>query len=370
MKIVSIKLNDFRNYHELDLPLHEGINLFTGDNAQGKTNVLEAVYLCGTTRSHRAGKDREMIRFGEEEAHLRMEMIRDDSLFRIDIHLKKNKPKGIAINGVPIRKASELIGLGHFVFFSPEDLTIIKNGPGERRRFMDMELCQLEKMYIHHLSSYNRVLMQRSKLLKSAAFRPDQKETLDVWDDQLVLYGSKVMEERERFVKKLYETAVAIHHDLTGGKEKLEISYERNVSREQFKEELLRTRERDLSLGMTGKGPHRDDLKIVSNGIDLRRYGSQGQQRTAALSLKLAEIELVRNASGDMPVLLLDDVLSELDQNRQQYLLEGIGHMQTLITCTGTEFFKEHSFQIDRLFQVTDGTIQTDSFGGTDERQI
>lgn len=357
MKILSINCNDFRNYQSLALSLADGTNLFYGDNAQGKTNILEAVYLCGTTRSHRMGKDRDMIRFGAPEAHIRMEMSKNEMIYRIDMHLKKNGPKGIAINGVPIRKASELIGLGHFVFFSPEDLSIIKNGPGERRRFMDMELCQLQNLYVHHLSSYNRVLMQRGKLLKAAGYRPDQKDTLDIWDDQLVLYGSRVIEARETFVRKLHETAGPIHADLTGGKELLSVSYEKNTPAGEFREKLFLTRDRDLALGMTGTGPHRDDLKIACNGIDLRKYGSQGQQRTAALSLKLAEIELMKEAAGDTPVLLLDDVLSELDISRQSFLLDRIGSIQTLMTCTGRDTFDDHSFQTDRLFQVTDGTV-------------
>ena len=176
MKIESIELVNFRNYDKLIVSLDQGTNLFYGDNAQGKTNILESVYLCGTTKSHRGSKDKEMILFGKEEAHIRMKILKNEIPYRIDMHLKKNKAKGIAINGVPIHKASELLGLGNFVFFSPEDLNIIKNGPSERRRFLDMELCQLNRIYLHNLMNYNRILMQRNKLLKDISFHPEYEE--------------------------------------------------------------------------------------------------------------------------------------------------------------------------------------------------
>lgn len=358
MRIISIKAEDFRNYENLDIGLSGGTNLFYGDNAQGKTNVLEAVYLCGTTKSHRTTKDRDMIRFGREESHIRMEILKKDIPFRIDMHLKRNRSKGIAINGVPIRKASELIGLCHFVFFSPEDLGIIKNGPADRRKFIDMELCQLEKMYVHLLSGYQRALMQRNRLLKDMSFRDDVAATLDVWDEQLIRYGTGVMREREKFVSRLEKVIEPIHDRLSGGREKLRLVYEKNTDEAFFRDSLLAGRERDVHLKTTGCGPHRDDLMIICNDIDIRKFGSQGQQRTAALSLKLAEIELVRQETGDMPVLLLDDVLSELDSSRQKFLLDSIEKTQTLITGTGARDFEENSFQIDRLFLVKNGSVE------------
>ena len=358
MRIESLRLDCFRNYRELELAFSPGTNLFYGDNAQGKTNVLEALYVCGTTRSHRSGRDREMILFGEEEAHIRMHMVRRDTEYRIDMHLKKNRAKGIAVNGVPVKKASELIGICNFVFFSPEDLGIIKNGPGERRRFLDQELCQLDQMYVHSLANYNRVLMQRNRLLKDIAMRPDYRDTLDVWDEQLADYGKKVIRSREAFTERLNGVIREIHGKLSGQKEELEVLYEKNCSEEDFMDHLLKERQKDLLLKMTSVGPHRDDLMIRSSGIDLRRFGSQGQQRTAALSLKLAEIELVKDSIGEMPVLLLDDVLSELDKNRQQFLLESIDSVQTMITCTGIEDFKKSSLKIDRLYCVRNGDVE------------
>ncbi len=358
MRIESIKLENFRNYEKLELFLNEGTNLFYGDNAQGKTNILESAYLCGTTKSHRGSKDREMIRFHQEESHIRMCIRKNEIPYRIDMHLKKNKAKGIAVNGVPIRKASELIGLGNFVFFSPEDLNIIKNGPSERRRFLDMELCQLNRVYIHNLSNYNRILMQRNKLLKDICFHPEYQDTLDIWDEQMAVYGSQVIRARTEFVKELERIIQEIHGKLSGGKEKLQVTYEQNVKEADFREQLRKNREKDIRMKMSHTGPHRDDLMFCIGDVDIRRFGSQGQQRTAALSLKLAEIELVKEKSKDTPVLLLDDVLSELDSSRQHYLLENISRIQTLITCTGIEEFVENNFQIDRLFYVEHGIVK------------
>lgn len=357
MRIETIKLENYRNYGSLELELDPGTNLFFGDNAQGKTNILESVYLCGTTKSHRGSKDREIIRFGEEEAHIRMGIERKGIPCRIDMHLKKNKAKGIAINGVPIHKASELIGLGNFVLFSPEDLNIIKNGPSERRRFLDMELCQLNPVYVHNLISYNRILMQRNKLLKDISFHPEYRDTLDIWDEQMAVYGSQIISARDEFVRELNRIICPIHGKLSGGREELSVSYEQNVTREAFREQLARNREKDIKLKISHTGPHRDDLMFRIGDIDIRRFGSQGQQRTAALSLKLAEIELVREKSGDTPVLLLDDVLSELDGGRQHYLLDSIREIQTLITCTGIDDFVENRFPINRLFFVENGKV-------------
>ena len=357
MVIESIKLENFRNYETLELTLDPGTNIFYGENAQGKTNILESVYLCGTTKSHKGSKDREMIRFDQEEAHIRMKLDRDGSSYSIDMHLKKNRPKGIAINGVPIRKAGELLGLGNFVFFSPEDLNIIKSGPGERRRFMDLELCQLSKVYLFQLSNYNKILNQRNKLLKEITFRPEYLDTLDVWDSQLVQYGERVIRERENFVSRLNEIIGGIHQRLSGGRETLVIHYEKNVEPEEFEARLTANRDRDLKLRTTQAGPHRDDLCFDIGGMDIRKFGSQGQQRTAALSLKLSEIELVKQEIKDTPVLLLDDVLSELDSSRQKYLLDGIHDIQTLITCTGLDEFVENRFEINKVFRVSDGVV-------------
>ena len=357
MYIESVQLKNFRNYEFLEMEFDQGTNIFYGDNAQGKTNILEAVYLCGTSRSHKGSKDKELIRFHEDEAHIRMQVKKDGLSYRIDMHLKKNKSKGVAINGLPIRKARELLGIVNLVFFSPEDLQIIKNGPSERRRFIDMELCQLDNLYLADLASYNHIVNQRNKLLKDIFWNGDLKNTLDVWDAQLLSYGKRIIRKRREFVEELNEVISGIHSGLTGGIEQIHIDYEPDVEEERFEEELFLGRERDLRMKLSSTGPHRDDICVRVNDIDIRKYGSQGQQRTAALSLKLSEIELVRRRIKDTPVLLLDDVLSELDNSRQNYLLDSIKDIQTLITCTGLDDFVSHQFEINKVFHVIKGMV-------------
>ena len=351
MIIKSIELKNFRNYRELKLIFDEKTNIFYGDNAQGKTNILEAVYLSGTTKSHKGSRDRDMILFGEQEGHLRTLVQKGSMDYRIDIHLKKNKTKGIAVNGVPIRKAGDLFGIANFVFFSPEDLGIIKQGPGERRRFLDLELCQLDRVYLHNLVSYNHIVVQRNKL------RKDLEDTLDIWDMQLAEYGEKIITGREAFINGLGEILSEIHRNLTGGREELQIFYEKNVSPQDLYDSIRKNRERDLRMKTSTVGPHRDDLRFVADEVDIRKFGSQGQQRTAALSLKLSEIELVKRMIHDTPVLLLDDVLSELDHNRQNYLLNSIHDIQTMITCTGLDEFVNHRFAINKVFRVIEGAV-------------
>ena len=358
MIIKSIELQNFRNYEDLNISFDEGTNIFYGDNAQGKTNILEAAYLSGTTKSHKCSKDKEMIRFGEQEAHIRTVVVKKDKEYQIDMHLKNNRSKGIAINKVPIKKASELFGILNMVFFSPEDLNIIKNGPAERRRFLDSELCQLDKIYLSDLTTYNKILNQRNKLLKDMVYRPDLKDTLPVWDMQLVETGRKIIRRRKQFVDELNEIVHDIHYRISGEKEDLLLQYEPSIEDIFFEDELFRVKERDMRQCMTSVGPHRDDLLFSIGEVDIRKFGSQGQQRTSALSLKLSEIELVKRSIHDTPVLLLDDVLSELDSNRQNYLLNSIHDTQTLITCTGLDEFVKNRFQINKIFKVVQGTVE------------
>ena len=276
---------------------------------------------------------------------------------RVYMHLRKNKSKGIAINGQKIKKAADLLGLLNVVFFSPEDLSIIKNGPSERRRFVDMELCQLDSVYLHNLNNYHKIVNQRNKLLKDLSANPGLKDTLFLWDSQLVSFGQKIIEQRSAFISQLNEIIYEIHLKLSGGKEALQIVYEPDVSGADFEEKLRKCQERDIRLKQTSIGPHRDDFSFVVGTIDIRKFGSQGQQRTAALSLKLAEIELVKKVTNDVPLLLLDDVLSELDSSRQNYLLNSIGEIQTIITCTGLEEFVNNRFEINKVFEVSDGIV-------------
>lgn len=361
MILKSLELANFRNYEELNISFDKGTNILYGDNAQGKTNILEAIYVSATTKSHKGSKDKEIINFDKEEAHIRTYLEKENVETRVDMHLRKNKSKGIAIDGQKIKKAADLMGLLNVVFFSPEDLSIIKDGPAERRRFADMELCQLDSFYLYNLNHYNKIIGQRNKLLKDMYFQPELKETLNIWDSQLVSFGSKIIERREQFVKQLGNIIFDIHKKLSGGKEELVIAYEPDVSIEDFEKQMKYNQDKDIRLKQTTTGPHRDDFSFVVNGVDIRKYGSQGQQRTAALSLKLSEIELVKKISKDTPVLLLDDVLSELDSNRQNYLLNSIGNIQTIITCTGLDEFINNRFEINKIFKVTNGTVNCEN---------
>ena len=322
MIIKSLELANYRNYESLEIHFSSGTNILYGNNAQGKTNILEAIYVSSTTKSHKGSKDRDIIHFNQEEAHIRTYLEKEGIEYKIDMHLRKNKSKGVAVDGQKLKKAADLLGLLNIVFFSPEDLNIIKNGPAERRRFVDMELCQLDNFYLYNLNHYNKIVNQRNKLLKDMYFNPQLKDTLNIWDSQLVSFGSKIIERRRIFVGQLNEIIYDIHKKLSS------------------------------------VGPHRDDFSFMTGNIDIRRFGSQGQQRTAALSLKLSEIELVKKVAKDTPVLLLDDVLSELDSNRQNYLLNSIGNIQTIITCTGLDEFVNNRFEINKVFKVVEGTIQ------------
>lgn len=363
MIIESVDLQNYRNYEYLNMVFDDKTNIIYGDNAQGKTNILEALYVCATSKSHRGNKDKEVIKFGDEEAHIKVMVKKNDIRYRIDMHLKKNKAKGIAVNGIPIKKAVELFGIINIVFFSPEDLNIIKDGPSERRKFIDMELSQLDKVYLNSLINYNKVVNQRNKLLKEINFsqKREDYETLDIWDIQLVRYGKDVILGRIDFVKKINEIVGQIHKKLSGEKEELNLEYVPSVSVDDFEKEVAYQRQKDIKLKATSIGPHKDDMVFYINGNDVRKYGSQGQQRTAALSLKLAEIEIVKKIIHDTPVLLLDDVLSELDSNRQNFLLNSIGDIQTIVTCTGLDEFINNRFDINKIFKVVNGNVVSEN---------
>lgn len=357
MIIKSVELSNYRNYESLHLSFDSGINILYGDNAQGKTNVLESIYMSGTTKSHKGAKDKETIRFGQEESHIRTIIEKNSQEYRIDMHIKKHKTKGIAINQMPIKKASDLFGVLNLIFFSPEDLNIMKNGPSERRRFLDLELCQLDKIYLYNLTKYNKVLNQRNKLLKDMVDNEELRSTLDIWDQQLITYGTSIIKRRRQFIEELNEIIFTIHKKLSGNKEELTLVYEPDCSDQYYSLKLCEARQKDERMGSTSVGPHRDDVAFLIGNIDIRKYGSQGQQRTAALSLKLSEIELVKKIIHDTPILLLDDVLSELDSNRQNQLLNSLSTTQTIITCTGLDEFIKNRLKIDKVFHVSHGTI-------------
>lgn len=357
MYIESLKLNNYRNYKDLNIEFDSNTNILYGDNAQGKTNILESIYMAATTKSHRGSKDREIIKFGEEDAHIRLCIKKSDIKHKIDMHIRKNKNKGVAIDGIPIRRTTELFGLINVIFFSPEDLYIIKNGPSERRRFIDLELCQISRLYYQNLATYHKVLNQRNNLLKQIYYNKELLETIDVWNTQLVEYGIKVIRERNNFISMLNEIIGEIHSNLTSGKEKIDIVYDKNVDEEEFEKTLIDKINVDLNYSSTQTGPHRDDIIFMVNGMDTRKFGSQGQQRTVALSLKMAEIKLVKKIINDNPILLLDDVMSELDSKRRNALIEEIKDIQTIITCTGYDDFIKEQVIINNVYNVTDGFI-------------
>lgn len=357
MYIKNLCLKSFRNYEKLNIELSPNLNILYGDNAQGKTNILEAIYISAMGRSQKAQKDSQIIKMSENEAHIQVFAVKDHSQNRIDVHLKKDTKKGIAVNGIPIKKSSELFGIIYIVIFSPEDLNLIKSGPSERRRFMDMEMCQLSSVYYYDLQQYYKVLKQRNNLLKTLQKNQNIKDTLFVWNVQLVNYGCKVIQSRNKFINKINQIASIIHKNITGGKELLKIEYMPNVYIDDFEMKLNRHLERDIMLGSTSVGPHKDDLIFYINNDDVRIYGSQGQQRTAALSIKLSEIELIKEETLHEPILLLDDVLSELDESRQVYLLENIKNVQTIITCTGIEDSIKKYIDKAKIYKIKNGEV-------------
>ena len=247
MIIESVDLQNYRNYEFLNMTFDNKINIIYGDNAQGKTNILESLYVCATSKSHRGSKDKDIIRFGNDEAHIKVMVKKHGMNYRLDMHLKKNKTKGIAVNGIPIRRAVELFGIINIIIFSPEDMNIIKNGPSERRRFMDMELSQLDKIYLSNLVNYNKVVVQRNKLLKQLQFSGDSGlvDMLDVWDMQLVRYGSEIIKRRMDFIDNINSIIRPVHSKLSGNKEILNLRYIPCTTTDNFKDEVIRSRERD-----------------------------------------------------------------------------------------------------------------------------
>ena len=359
MIIKDLTLMQFRNYENLECSFDSKLNIIYGNNAQGKTNILEAIYVCATSKSHRSHVFKEMIKMGEKEAHIHVTIEKDESEYEIDAHLKSMGKKQFAINKLPIKKMDELLGALHVIMFSPEDLSLIKSGPKERRRFVDIELSQLSPIYFHYLQQYHKLLKQRNALLKECQKNPSasNREQLDIWDIQFVQYGQKVIDLRTSFITELNEIYKKRHFDISGGQENMDLQYDLNVSSEEFEVKLKRNQDKDIRFGSSSVGPHRDDLVFDLNGVDLRKYGSQGQQRTAALSLKLSEIDLVISRIEERPVLLLDDVLSELDEHRQKYLMDHLSGIQTFITCTGVEDFISRDDGHREIFHVVAGEI-------------
>lgn len=339
MKIKSINITNFRNYTNQVVNFDSGLNVIIGKNAQGKTNLLESIFICAIGRSPRTTKDKDLIKWESTYAKISLDIERKLGKKEIDIYLFNNQNKAIKIDKIGIKRIGQLMGNFNAIYFSPDELKLIKESPDERRKFMDIDLCQFDKNYFYTLSNYNQVLQQRNKLLKTTN-ESALKDTISIWNDQLATHGAKLIMARLKLVENLKSKVYDIHKFLTNDKEEMQISYQGYTAETENDLKLLLLKkydeniDKDIKLGYTTVGPHRDDIKIDSNGIDLRSFGSQGQQRTAALSLKLAELSVFKDNIGEYPVLLLDDVLSELDMDRQTKLLEFVKPIQTILTCT------------------------------------
>ena len=361
MQIKSLELADFRNYEYLSVRFDESINIIYGANAQGKTNILESIYMCSSGKSHKGSKEKEIIKEGKTESHIKAQFEGIYGKERVDIHLKAGKGKGIALNRMPVKKISDLYGKIKVVIFSAEDLDIIKRSPSDRRRFLDMEICQIDSFYVEDLINYNRLRKQRNELFKLLEEDENKKEglidTLDIIDFQFAKIGKRIIERRKKFIEEINGIISDIHLDISSGKEKLKLIYEPSCGEEEFYEELIRNRKKDIITKTTNSGPHRDDFSFSAQGKDMKIYGSNGQQRSCALSLKLSEIRIIEKEKKEKPVLLLDDVLSELDRSRQRKLLERLGQTQTIITCTGVDEFIGNELKEAKKFYVEDGRV-------------
>jgi DNA replication and repair protein RecF len=344
MRITHLTVDNFRNHTHTTLQLDAGVNVLVGPNAQGKTNLLEAIYLACVGRGWRTTRDSEMVQFGQERALVQVSAVKNFGTVEIAIQLGLGLKKSIAINRVPIAKVAELMGQINCIFFSPDELKLVKETPADRRRFMNIDLSQIDKTYFYALARYNKILQQRNAYLKTN----NNPRELSIWDEQLITQGKIIIAKRQAFIQKLTPYVVAKHQELTGGNETITLTYETCTD---LAQELSAARERDLRLHTTTVGPHRDDIAIAINGQDVRIYGSQGQQRTAALSIKLAELDLFTAITGERPILLLDDVFSELDSNRQARLLKAITNTQAVITATDAP-------AIGKIFTVKNGTAR------------
>lgn len=375
MIVRSLFLENFRNHAGTKILFSDRFNIIYGDNGQGKTNILEAIYLCASGRSHRTSKDSELIRFGESSYSIST-FVKNTGLDKdININYLMDQKKQIKINEIPINKIGALMGNLYAVLFSPEDLFIVKQGPMERRRFVDITMSQIKPSYFYDLQLMAKILKQRNMLLKSLGSNSSLMDTLDVWNMKLAEVAAAIITARRSFAKKLSEMAQNQHKFLTVEKEVISFDYdcsfqisegsEKNEIIDIYLKHLDKNISRDIALGYTAVGPHRDDYDISINGKSLKLYGSQGQQRSAVLSLKIAEIELIFNETGGYPVLLLDDVMSELDENRQKYLMDSIKNVQTFITCTSCDHFRSTLKSSCRYFKVDDGRI-TDTFENDD----
>ncbi len=368
MYIDQLYLKNYRNYDSASLELSPKLNIFIGNNAQGKTNLLESIYVTGFGKSFRTNKDKDLLNMTAEQAQVRVHAQKEYTDVSIDFRLNKQAEKDIRVNGSRLHKRADLFGALNIVLFSPEDLRLIKEGPAERRRFIDRELSQISPKYCRGIIEYMRIMGQRNELLKKIPYKKSMESMRPVWDEKLAKSGTEVILSRRLFLNKLSEMSKDIHFGITDGKESLKITYLSNIKVKNtdeydtiymaFIERLEAAYESDLKRGYTSVGPHRDDLGIFVNEIDIRQFGSQGQQRTAALSLRLSEIEIIKEEVGEYPILLLDDVMSELDNRRQNDLIRTMQDIQTIITITDVDSIDSEYVKAARVFHVDQGTVR------------
>lgn len=355
MYINKIKLQNFRNYNEQEIILNKSINVFYGDNAQGKTNILEAIFLCTFGKSFRTNKEKELIKLGKDNANVIIEYEKKDRDGKISISIFDKKQ--ILVNGIKIKKLSELLGNINIVIFTPDDINILKGGPALRRRFLDMMIGQLKPNYVYILNMYIKTLEQRNNYLRQIKEENKPENLLDIWDEKLIEYADIIYKYRKEFIDKIKKKINIIHKKITDEKEEINIQYISNCESKEVYSELLKQRRKlDIIKGFTTKGIHRDDFEIYINNKELSIYGSQGQNRTAILSLKLSELQVIYDEIEEEPILLLDDFMSELDINRRKNFLNNIKNTQVIITCAEKiEFLKEN---VDYcLYQVKEGEI-------------
>lgn len=346
------------------------INVLYGNNAQGKTNLLEAMFLCAFGRSHRPAKDNELAEFGGQGYSISAGIESGFGNPTIDIISQKGEKKSIKINGIPIRKLGEMMGTLRIVMFAPEDLLMIKEGPGDRRKFLDMSISQIKPTYFYDLQKYWKVLEQRNNLLREISENPKLSETLCIWDDALTESGARIIAARDAFIKRLSSHAGERHLSLTENEESLEMRYLPSIRaehmddteeiRDLFNKLLERSGDRELKMGATLTGPQRDDFEVYINGKDIKAFGSQGQQRAAVLSIKMAEIDIIKEETNEVPVLLLDDVMSELDKKRRRYLVGAIDGIQAFITTTDKKIFHTLKEKPISYYNVAEGTLTKD----------
>lgn len=336
MYIKKVKLENFRNYDKLEVEFKKDFNLIYGNNAQGKTNILEAIYLSAIGKSFQTNKDSEMIKIGKEKAKVEIEYETKDREGKITVEIADKKT--FFINGIKQKKISDIIGKINIVLFYPDNIDIIKGGPAERRRFLDIMISQLKPNYIHILNKYLKTLDQRNAYLKQIKFDNKSKDMLEIWDESLSQLSYQIYTYRSEYIQKIKEKIKVIHNKITNcgqQDEKIEISFiSSGKSQKDFYENLLRNRENDIRKGYTSTGSHRDDFDIYINDKKVNVYGSQGQQRTSVLSLKLTELNIIQDEIEEPPILLLDDFMSELDENRRNNLTNAIENNQVFITCT------------------------------------